>query len=88
MDTLDSSGLLAMVLSDQGKYEEAEKMHRKVLTLTEKVLGKEHPDTLTSMKNLALVLSRQRKYEEAEVMHRQALTLREKLVGKSILIPQ
>jgi hypothetical protein len=40
---------LATVLSDQGKYEEAEEMHRQALGLRETVLGREHPDTLTSM---------------------------------------
>jgi len=46
---------LAGVLSDQGKYEQAEEMHRQVPGLRETVLGKEHPSTLTSMNNLALV---------------------------------
>ena len=45
------------VLSSQGRYEEAEEIHRQVLALSEMVLGKEHPDTLGSMNNLALVLS-------------------------------
>ena len=54
---------IADVLSRQGKYEEAERMHRQALALRERVLGKEHPDTLTSMNNLASVLSRQGKYE-------------------------
>jgi hypothetical protein len=38
-----------LVLSHQGKYEEAEKMHRQALGLRETVLGKERPDTLTSI---------------------------------------
>ena len=46
---------LAAVLHAQGKYEEAEQLHRQTLALTE-VLGKEHPDTLGSMNNLAKVL--------------------------------
>ena len=50
---------LALVLSDQGKYEQAEEMHRQVLGLMETVLGNEYPDTLTSMGNLAEVLSHQ-----------------------------
>ena len=41
---------LANVLSNQGKYEQAEEMHRQALGLSETVLGKEHPFTLTSMK--------------------------------------
>ncbi|KAI1330264.1 Tetratricopeptide repeat-domain-containing protein [Xylariaceae sp. FL0255] len=57
---------LASVLDSQGKYEEAEKMHRQTLGLGEKVLGREHPDTLTSMNNLALVLRSQGKYDEAQ----------------------
>jgi tetratricopeptide (TPR) repeat protein len=81
-DTLASLGLLATVLSDQGKYEEAEEMHRRTLTLNETVLGKEHPSTLTGMNNLALVLSHQGKYEEAEVMYRRTLTLNETMLGK------
>ena len=39
------------MLEDQGKYEQAEEMHRQKLGLCETVLGKEHPHTLTSMNN-------------------------------------
>ena len=70
------------MLADQGKYEEAEEMHRQTLTLRETVLGKEHPNTLTSMNNLAGVLSHQGKYEEAEEMHRRTLALSETVLGK------
>jgi tetratricopeptide (TPR) repeat protein len=69
---------LAEVLRHQGKYEEAEQMHRQTLELTEKVPGKEHPDTLASMNNLAEVIRHQGKYEEAEQMHRQTLELTER----------
>jgi tetratricopeptide (TPR) repeat protein len=68
---------LAMVLEDQGKYEQAEEMNQQALSLRETVLGKEHPDTLASMNKLATVLSDQGKYEQAEEIHRQALRLRE-----------
>jgi tetratricopeptide (TPR) repeat protein len=54
----------------QGKYEQAEEMHRQALRLRETVLGKEHPYTLASMNNLANVLSDQGKYEQAEEMYR------------------
>ncbi|KAK0268609.1 hypothetical protein LTS00_017513 [Friedmanniomyces endolithicus] len=46
---------LAAVLQNQGKYEAAEAMNRRVLEGSEEVLGKEHPDTLASVSNLALV---------------------------------
>jgi tetratricopeptide (TPR) repeat protein len=67
------------VLSDQGKYEETEEMHRQALWLKETVLDKKHPSTLGSISNLAIVLRDQGKYEEAEEMHRQ---MRETVLGK------
>ena len=69
-DTLASVNNLGLVLESQGRYEEAETMHRRALEAREKVLGPEHPDTLTSVSNLGSVLERQGKYEEAEAMHR------------------
>ena len=54
------------MLSHQGKYKQAEEMHRQELRLSEMALGKEHPYKLTSMSNLAGVLDDQAKYEEAE----------------------
>jgi hypothetical protein len=51
-------------------------MHRRVLTLSETVLGKEYPDLLTSMNNLATVLSDLGKHGEAEEMYRPTPTLR------------
>lgn len=47
------------MLDSQGKYEEAEVMHRQALEAREKVLGREHPLTLNSANNLGFVLSRQ-----------------------------
>jgi tetratricopeptide (TPR) repeat protein len=81
-ETLASMSNLALVLGSQGKYEEAEEMHRRELTLSEKVQGTENSDTLTSMNNLGLVLDSQGKYEEAEKLHRRTLTLSEEVLGK------
>ncbi|MCJ1279145.1 hypothetical protein MMC21_006969 [Puttea exsequens] len=67
--TLTSMNNLAEVLSSQGSYKEAERIHRQALALRKKVLGKEHPETLTSMNDLALVLSSQGSYKEAERIH-------------------
>ena len=80
--TLASMNNLAGVLSSQGSYEEAERIHREALALMESVLGKEHPSTLASMNNLADVLSSQGSYEEAERIHREAWALRERVLGK------
>jgi hypothetical protein len=50
--TLTSTHNLALVLRNQGKYEEVEEMHRHTRRLYETVLDKEHPHTLTSMASL------------------------------------
>jgi hypothetical protein len=42
-----------LVLKDQGKYEQAEELHRQELGLSGTALGKEHPSTLISIANLA-----------------------------------
>jgi hypothetical protein len=44
-DTLTSMNNLASVLNSQGKYKEAEEIHRQELALCEIVLGKEHSST-------------------------------------------
>ena len=57
---------LAALLDSQGKYDEAEPIYRQTLALSEKVLGKEHPNTLSSMNNLAVLLKNQGRYDEAK----------------------
>ncbi|KAL4971205.1 hypothetical protein BDW66DRAFT_155886 [Aspergillus desertorum] len=79
--TLTSVSQLGSVLERQGKYEEAEALHRRDLAGSEKVLGPEHPDTLASVSQLGSVLARQGKYAEAESMHQRALQGREKVLG-------
>ena len=53
--TLTSVSQLRSVLSRQGKYDEAEAMHRRALEGYEKALGLKHPDTLTSVYYLAFL---------------------------------
>jgi hypothetical protein len=68
-DTLKSINNLAVDLSQQGRYEEAEALDRQALAGRQRVLGAEHPDTLMSLNNLAGDLRRQGRYEEAEALH-------------------
>jgi hypothetical protein len=67
--------------SSLGQYPAAEKTHRQVLLLREKMLGKDHNQTLTSMNEVGEALSNQGKYEAAGAMRRQTLALREKVFG-------
>lgn len=53
---------LALVLRNQGKYEEAEQINRQSLALRKMVLGKEHPDMLESMNLRASILYRHGKH--------------------------
>ncbi|KAK8872626.1 thioredoxin-like protein [Apiospora arundinis] len=48
-NALNTMNNVANVVDSQGKYSEAEEMHRQTLSLKETVLGREHPDTLNSM---------------------------------------
>jgi hypothetical protein len=52
--TLGSMNNLATVLGYQGKYKEAEQIHREELEIIQKVLGIEHPSALACMNNLDL----------------------------------
>jgi len=83
-DTLTSVSKLGSVLERQGKYDEAEAIHRRALE-GDRVLGPEHPHMLTSISYLGTVLERQGKYKEAEAMHRQALEGQEKALGREHL---
>jgi len=73
---------MALVLQDQGKYEEAEQMNRQALEEREKALGK---STQTRWRASATVAGAAipGRYEEAEQMNRQALEGSEKALGKS-----
>ena len=54
-ETLSSAGNLAAVLSDQGKYIEAEQMLQPTLASLQRILGPAHPDTLLSARGLEIV---------------------------------
>lgn len=77
-----SGRFLAQILDFQGKYVEAEEMHRQQLILAEKLFGEKHVDTLLSMNNLACVLRNQGKYEEAKLLLRKTINLSETLLGE------
>jgi Tetratricopeptide repeat len=56
LDILTSIGNLALMLSDQGKYNEAEQIYQKELEVRERVLGKKYPFILISIDNLVGML--------------------------------
>ena len=72
--------VVGSVLSSQGKYDEAEAMHRRELEGSKKVFGPEHPDTLTSMANLASTYSNQGRWKEAEELGVQVIETRKRVL--------
>jgi non-specific serine/threonine protein kinase/serine/threonine-protein kinase len=74
-DTLDSMNNLAVLLDEQGRYAEAEALHRRTMATLRRVLGDEDPLTLDSMNNLAVLLRSQGRLDEAGALHRERLSV-------------
>lgn len=69
------------VLQDLQKFEEAEDLQRKAVSLCERNLGREHPMTASCISNLAEMVGQEGRMEEAEELAREALQIRQKLLG-------
>jgi len=50
--TATSYNNLALLYANQGKYEKAEPLYKKVLDILEKILGTNHPNAKTAKNNL------------------------------------
>jgi len=72
---------MATSLHKQGRYSEAEAMHREGVAIKRKVRGDEHPTTLDSAGSLANALSRQGKFAEAATIQREVLEVKKRLFG-------
>jgi tetratricopeptide (TPR) repeat protein len=72
---------LALVYESQGKYADAEGLHKRALAIKEKALGGSHPSVAVSLHNLAALYVKQGNYTEAEGLHERALAIREKALG-------
>ncbi|MCH7633940.1 MAG: CHAT domain-containing protein [Proteobacteria bacterium] len=72
---------LALLYYIQGKYAEAEPLHKRALAIYEKTLGPEHPDVAAPLHSLAGLYYEQGKYAEAEPLYKRALAIREKALG-------
>jgi serine/threonine protein kinase/tetratricopeptide (TPR) repeat protein len=80
-DTLQTTHDLAVLLTFQDKWAEAERLARKLLEIRQRVQGNEHLETLTAMSDLGWVLTIQRKFAEAEPLARKALDVTRRLLG-------
>ncbi|CCX34656.1 Similar to Kinesin light chain; acc. no. P46824 [Pyronema omphalodes CBS 100304] len=73
---------LALMLWNQGRWVEAEKLQKKVLETSKVILGEDHPDTLTVMNNLALTLRDQGRGDEAEKLQKKVLETSKVILGE------
>ena len=73
--------LLGNLYVEQGKLDEAEKMHKRALRGMEEALGPKHMSTLTTVNNLGILYTNQGKLDEAEKMYERALQGREEALG-------
>jgi tetratricopeptide (TPR) repeat protein len=81
VQTLASQSQMAVILTEEGHFEEAEKLQRETFDTCTRVLGPENPLTVRSMSRLATVYSVMGRNAEAEKLKRQALVLQTKLFG-------
>lgn len=74
---------LALTLSDQKKYDEAEAIYRELLTLGRRLDGDGDNHTLLVINSLAVLLHYQKRYDEAEPLYREAVATGERVHGAS-----
>ena len=72
---------LAVALTQEGRYSEAEKLYRETTDIERRVFGPEHPDTLAAMSNLANALMEEGRFAEAEKLQRQTLDIQRRVIG-------
>ncbi|CAN9326707.1 unnamed protein product, partial [Alternaria alternata] len=80
-ERLELASKCAMVLYNDGRYEEAEELDVQVLETRKRVLSDEHPHTLTGMANLASTYRNQGRWKEAEELEIQVLQTRKRVLS-------
>jgi tetratricopeptide (TPR) repeat protein len=68
-------------LSQAGRYSEAIPLAERALSITEQVLGPDHPSTASSLNNLAWLYQSQGRYSQAIPLAERALAIREQALG-------
>ncbi len=72
---------LAGLYEAQGKYDQAEPLYKRSLSIRETALGPDHPDVGTSLNNLAGLYEAQGKYDQAEPLYKRSLSISETALG-------
>ena len=72
-----------IVLFQQGKYTEAEKLAKEALTMAKEKFGQDHPKVASCLDSLAMIYSTQGKYKETEPLYKEILRIQEKTLGQN-----
>lgn len=72
---------LAKLFCAQQKYDEAESLYSRALTIEEQTLGPDHPGLIPSLSRLGIVYRIQEKFDAAEPLYVRALELAQKHYG-------
>ena len=80
-ETAASLNAQAVCYEEQGQYEEAARLYRRVLSMRQQQLGNMHPDTAHSLRSLATVYVALANYKEAEPMLKRAMLVSEHIFG-------
>ncbi len=67
-----STDNLASLYQDQGRYAEAEPLHKRALAIFEKAFGPKHPDVAIALENYANLLRATGRTSEADKMEARA----------------
>lgn len=70
-----------MLYRSQGRYCEAEPLHKRALAIDEKTLGSEHPSVARDFNNLGELYRTQGRLAEAELLYKRALAIDDKTLS-------
>jgi CHAT domain-containing protein len=70
-----------LLYTQQGRYAEAEPLHRRALAIFEKAFGPDYPRVANTLHHLASLYIHQGRYAEAEPLLKRALAIRDKALG-------
>jgi tetratricopeptide (TPR) repeat protein len=81
LDLANSFNSLAELYRPMGRYQEAEELLNRSLTIRTKNLGRSHPDIARNLNDLAVIYEAQGQYNAAEPLYIEALKIRKEQLG-------
>ncbi|MCB2263319.1 MAG: tetratricopeptide repeat-containing protein [Candidatus Thiosymbion ectosymbiont of Robbea hypermnestra] len=81
-DVITDLNRVTVKLFQAGKLEEADAYAHRLVDLTRRDLGRNHPDTLHAMNNIGVVYYLEKRYSEVEPIFEEVLRTRKRVLGK------